>query len=65
MWKITAEREMTQMAVWRMNIACWIPKATDTHTEYEILIAFSRQQWLRERTLVLRCTYLACLVVLE
>ena len=29
--------------------ACWIPKATDTHSEYVILIAFSRQQRFRER----------------
>ena len=24
----------------RMRFACWIPKATDTHSEYVILIAF-------------------------
>jgi hypothetical protein len=27
-----------------------------------MLIAFSRQNWLRERTLMLRCTCIACLV---
>ena len=32
----------------RKRIACCIPKATDKHTEYVILIAFPRQQWLRE-----------------
>ena len=32
----------------RMCIACWIPKATDTHSECAILIAFPRQQWLHE-----------------
>ena len=37
-----------------MHIAWWIPKATDTHSEYVILIAFSRQQWLRERPAMLR-----------
>jgi hypothetical protein len=31
-----------------MRFPCWITKATDTHSEYVILIAFSRQQWLRE-----------------
>ena len=31
---------------WRMNITCWIPTATDTHSEYAILIAFPLQQWL-------------------
>ena len=39
---------------WRMFIACWILKATDTHSEYVILIAFPRQQLLRERSSLLR-----------
>jgi hypothetical protein len=30
--------------IWRMRIECWITKATDTQSEYEILIAFQRQQ---------------------
>jgi hypothetical protein len=33
--------------IWRMHLACWVNKATDTHSEYIILIDFSRQQWLR------------------
>jgi hypothetical protein len=47
-----------------MRIACWITKATDTHSEYVILvlIAFPRQQWLRERASMLRYTYIASLV---
>jgi len=35
------ERESPQMAIWRMRIACWITKATNTHSEYAILIVFS------------------------
>ena len=31
-----------------MRIACWVAKATDTHSEYVILIAFPRQQWFYE-----------------
>jgi hypothetical protein len=37
----------------RMRFACWITKATDTHSEYVILIAFPRQQRLRERASML------------
>jgi hypothetical protein len=37
----------------RMRIACWIPNAPNTHTEYVILIAFPRQR-LRERASILR-----------
>jgi hypothetical protein len=36
-----------------MRIACWLTKATNTRLEYVILIAFPRQQWLRERASVL------------
>ena len=45
-----------------MRIACWIPETTDIHSEYVILIAFLRQQWLRERaSLVLLCIHcLSC-----
>jgi hypothetical protein len=36
------------MPIWRMRIACWIPNATDTHSECVILIAFQLQQWLQD-----------------
>jgi hypothetical protein len=40
--------------------ACWITKATDTHSEYIIIDAVPQQQWLRERASVLRL-HLHCL----
>jgi hypothetical protein len=42
---------------------CWISKATKTHPEYVILIAFPGLQWLRERPPMLLYTYSACLVI--
>jgi len=36
------------MTMWGINIACWIPKSKNTHSEYVILIAFVLQQWLQE-----------------
>jgi hypothetical protein len=45
----------------RMRIACWIPKATDTHSEY-VLITFPLQRWLYERASMLRYAYIACVV---
>jgi hypothetical protein len=45
-----------------MRIACRIPKATNTHLEYVILIAFTLLQWLGESSSMLRYTYIACLV---
>jgi len=50
------------MTIWQMGIAYWIAKATDIHAEYVILIVFPLQQWLLERTSVLRYTHIACLV---
>jgi hypothetical protein len=44
----------------RMSLACWITKATDTHSEHEILIAFPQQQWLCESASMLRL-YVNCL----
>jgi hypothetical protein len=38
-----------QKTIWRMRIACWIPKATNTHSQCVIL-----QQWFHERTSMVR-----------
>ena len=38
----------------RMRFVCWITKATDTHSEYVIHIAFRRRQLFRERAWMLR-----------
>ena len=43
------------------GIICWILKATNTHSEYVILI-FPPQQRSHERASMLRYTYIACLV---
>jgi hypothetical protein len=48
MWKNIVERGRPQMTIWRMRIASWIPKATNTHLHYVILIAFPLQQWFHE-----------------
>ena len=51
------------MAIWRMRVACWVPKATNTHSEYVILIALPLQQRWHERT-SLRYTYQLCVLLL-
>ena len=48
-----------------MRTECWITKATNTHSEYVILTVFPLQQWLHERPVILRFTYIACLVSTE
>ena len=50
------------MTKWRVRIACWIPNATNAHSEYVvILIAFPLQQLLHERASLLRYTCIVCL----
>jgi hypothetical protein len=57
----TARQATDDNIIRRMRFACWITKATDTHSQYVILIAFLLQQWLHERASMLRYTYVACL----
>jgi hypothetical protein len=63
MWKIIAQPDRPQMTVLHMRIAWWITKVTDTHSEYVIITAFRRQQWLSERASMLRYTYIVSLVI--
>jgi hypothetical protein len=48
-----------------MHVSCLVTKASDTHSEYVILISFLWQQWLHEHASVLCFMYIACLVVLN
>jgi hypothetical protein len=50
---------MPQKTAWRMHIALWTTKATKTHSEYVIFIAFLWQQWLHEHASML--LYVHCL----
>jgi hypothetical protein len=63
MLKNIVEPDRPQMTIWRTRFACWITKATNTHSEYVILIAFLLQQWWHERPSTLHMAYLACIVM--
>jgi hypothetical protein len=56
----TARQATDDNIIRRTRFACWIIKATDTHSVYVTLIAFPRQQWSRERASRLRL-YVHCL----
>ena len=45
-----------------MRIVCWVPKATDTQSEYVMRIGFPLQQWLLQNAPVLRYVYIAGIV---
>jgi len=59
MSKNIVEPDGPHMTIWSMCIACWIPKATNSHTGYVILLPLSLQEWLHERASVLPNTYIA------
>ena len=42
------------MKIWRVHIACWIPKATNKHLGHIILIDFPQRQLLHEGASMLR-----------
>jgi hypothetical protein len=56
----TARQATDDNIILHMLFAYWITKATDTHSGYAIIIAFPRQQWLRERVSTLGL-YVHCL----
>jgi hypothetical protein len=46
MWKDILDQSRLHMTVRGMRIVFWIPKATNTHSEYVILIVFPLLLWL-------------------
>ena len=59
MWQNFVQPDRPQMKIWRMRIACCVPKAADTHSEYVILTAFPVQKRLDESASILRL-YVHC-----
>jgi hypothetical protein len=59
-WENTVESNRPQITVWRMRIVCWIPKSTNTYSEYVFLITFPLQRWLHERASLLYVCFLSC-----
>jgi len=55
-WQITDNTSTT----WRMRITCWVRNATNTHSEHVLIIVFLLTEWLHERALMLRYTYITC-----
>jgi len=48
--------------MWHLLIACWITEATNTVSEYVILVALLWQHWMHKHTSVLYFMYAAYLV---
>ena len=59
------DRPQKMIYIQHMHCACWITKATDTHSKYVIHIAFPRPKWLHKRASMLCYMCFACLIVIE
>jgi len=59
----TAGQATDDNTIRRMRIACWIPKATDTHSECVIIVAL-QQHPLVARTRLVACVVAVCSVSL-
>jgi hypothetical protein len=64
MWKNILVPDRPQMTIWRLRIAWWIPKATNTHSECVILIAFSATAMIT-RTRLNVTLYVHCLSCID
>ena len=60
MWKNNVEPDRPKVTIWHMHIACWVTKATDTHSEYVILTAFPLQQRLHVCTSMYIHVHMSC-----
>jgi len=50
----------TKMTIWRMHMACWVPKATNSHSEYDFF--FTATMFARMRlNVTLHAHCLSCL----
>ena len=65
MWKNNVERGRPQTTIWRMRIACWIPKATNTRTGCAKFTAFPLLTVVVRTRLIVPSyvQYIACLVM--
>jgi len=61
-WKSSVEPGRPHMKLWRLGIACWINKATNTQSEYVTVIDFPLQHWLHDAPQWYITTCISCLV---
>ena len=61
MWKNIVMPNREQMTIRRMRTSRWIPKATDTHSEYVILTAFFFTTVMAALTRLNVTSYVQCL----
>jgi hypothetical protein len=61
MCKNIAQPGRSQMKILRMRIVCWIPKATNSHSQYVLINDFPLQKFVHDCASILRYTYITSL----
>jgi len=61
----TARQATDDNIIWRIQIASWTTKATNTHSEYVTLIAFPIKQWLCECALISSYMCITCIFIIS
>jgi len=64
MRKNTVEPDRPQMTIWRMCFACWVIKATNTHSGYLLLVLFYGNNGFVSDLPCYDNTHIACLFTL-
>ena len=64
-WKNMVEPDRSQMTIWRMGTACWIPKATSSTQNMQHLLLCHCKNRYANVSLCYVCRYFACLVILD
>ena len=57
-WKNIVEPDGPQMTIWRTHFTCWLPKATNTNSEY--VIQSDLKRWTQFRMSVFPELYMVC-----
>ena len=63
--KNIVESDRLQVTMWHIHIACWLPKAKNTHLKFVTITAFPLQRWLHIHASVSRYTCIDCLLIEE
>jgi len=58
---LQVEQATAENMLRHMRSSCWIPNATNKHSEYVIVIGLPLQPWLIQSALMLRYAYFTCL----
>jgi hypothetical protein len=64
MWKIIVQRDMPQLTIWRMRIACFIAKAKNTYSDTVLQVILIMFKYVEHSTYFSMVFYFILLIYL-